>query len=209
MNVPNPGQENSNAEPIPLPSPIVFDDATNPTTSPLGDACNPDVDNDRLPDTQEAAHGASPGNRDSDGDWILDGAEVACGSSPADPLSVPAGPDADGDQLPDACEAVAGSNPNIRDTDGDGRADALEFLRFASSPTVRDSDGDGCNDAREIASVDGDRKVTSIDLSQIAQRFAPAPGDPVYSVYFDQNRDGLINALDLSLSAQQFGDCIP
>jgi glucose/arabinose dehydrogenase len=207
VSVQNPGQENSNAEPIPLPSPFAFDDATNPTTSPLGDACNPDVDSDRLPDAQETAQGASAGNRDSDGDLVLDGAEVACGTDPADALSEPVGPDADFDLLPDTCESAAGTSASNRDTDGDRLIDGFEFLRIGTDPASADSDGDACNDAMELGSVNGDRRVTAIDLGQIAQRYASEMTDPAYSPYFDLNKDGHVNSLDLQLSAQQFGDC--
>jgi hypothetical protein len=176
-------------------------------TSPLGDACNPDVDNDRLADSNEAGHGASTGNRDTDGDLAIDGAEVICGTNPADPASKPSGTDTDFDLLADACEILAGTNPAVRDSDGDRILDGFEFLRVGTNPLSADTDGDSCEDGMEIASVNGDRRVTAIDLGQIAQRYALDPSDPAYMVYFDLNRDGHVDSLDLQLTAQHFGDC--
>jgi PKD repeat protein len=201
----NPGQQNSNGEIVPLPSPAPQNDATNPLASALGDACNPDVDMDGLTAAQETVAGTDPANADSDGDRQLDGPEVRCGSNPLDGSSkVAGGPDADGDFLPDACEAIIGSNPNVRDTDVDGITDAVEYLRIGTDPTVADTDGDACGDGAEVASVNGDRVVNSLDLQAVAQRFGIST-PPVYHPVFDVNRDGAINSLDLQFVAVLFG----
>ena len=65
---------------------------------------------------------------------------------------------------------------------------------------------DGCPDGREIASINGDRAVTSIDLSQVAQAFG-LPGAPPYFAHFDINLDRKISSIDLSTVAQRFGAC--
>lgn len=206
--VANADQKNSNAEVLPLPSPIAFSDATNPLASPLGDACNPDVDADGLTIAQESAHGTDPAKSDTDGDRRLDGAEVACGSDPLDPASTPSGTDTDGDGLPDACELAIGTDPNNPDTDGDGMTDGNEFLRVGTNPLVRDTDADGCNDAVEVAAVNGDRTVNSTDLLIVASHFGPA-GGASYVGDFDVNRNGMINSVDLLFVAEQFGPCRP
>lgn len=208
--VANPGQQNSNSEIIPLPPSIPYDDHTNPKASPLGDACNPDIDADGLTNAQEASAGTNPTNPDSDGDHQLDGAEVTCGSDPLNESSMVtanAGNDTDGDLLPDACEILIGTNPNVRDTDGDGIVDGIEFLRLGTNPLARDTDGDGCADGPEVASVNFDRAVNSLDLQALALRFGVV-SNPDYAS-FDVNRDGFINSLDLQFVASQYGPCRP
>jgi hypothetical protein len=207
VDVPNADQHNSNPEPLPLPPPMTYGDATNATTSVLGDACNPDIDGDRLADDNEAALGADPALPDTDADSYLDGAEVVCGSDPAEAGSRPTGVDEDFDTLPDACEEAAGTTLGVRDSDGDGIVDGMEFLRIGTDPSSPDTDGDGCADGTELASVNGDPSVTSIDLGQVAQRFAPGFGDPNYMAHFDVNKDRLISSLDLQFIAQRFGHC--
>lgn len=53
----------------------------------LGDACDPDDDNDGLTDAQEATLGTKPKVRDSDGDGRGDGDEVSAGTDPLDRFS--------------------------------------------------------------------------------------------------------------------------
>jgi hypothetical protein len=207
--VANANQQNSNGEVIPLPASVGYDDVTNPKASPLGDACNPDVDADGLSAAQETSAGTDPAKPDTDGDHQLDGPEVTCGSDPLNAGStVGGGPDADGDLLPDACEAIIGTNPGVRDTDGDGVTDGIEYLRLGLNPLVRDTDGDGCADGPEVASVNFDRSVNSLDLQAVALRFGPSSG-PKYYIAFDVNRDGNINSLDLQFVGLQYGPCHP
>ncbi len=71
----------------------------------LGDACDPDDDNDGLTDSQEAALGTDPLNPDTDDDGLPDGDEVFVHGS--DPLDV----DTDGDLFADGTEVEAGSDP--------------------------------------------------------------------------------------------------
>jgi glucose/arabinose dehydrogenase len=203
VSVANANQANRNGEIIDLPSPVP-DDGTNADSSPLGDACNPDVDSDGLAVAAESSAGTSPENADSDGDRVIDGAEIACGSNPLDANSKPAGPNADNDLLPDACEAAAGTNPNVADTDGDGLVDGTEFLRLGQNAASADTDGDGCNDGLEVASVNGDRAANVLDLQLIAARTG-APD--AYLAHYDLNRDGAINVVDLLISAQHAGSC--
>jgi PKD repeat protein len=210
VSVANPNQLNSNGELIDLPAPIAFDDHTNPKAILLGDACNPDVDNDGLSNAAEATAGTNPAQFDTDGDRQLDGPEVACGSDPLDPLSRVlangANPDLDGDLLPAACETIAGSDPANSDSDGDGVVDGIEYLRIGIDPEDNDTDDDGCDDDIEVASLNPDSIVNSIELGLVASRFGLL-GGPLYFWDFDMNRDASINALDLLFVATRFGSC--
>jgi hypothetical protein len=55
----------------------------------LGDACDPDRDQDQLEDVDEPPPGLDPANPDSDGDGWLDGVELARGSDPLNDTSFP------------------------------------------------------------------------------------------------------------------------
>lgn len=208
--VPNPAQTNSNGEVIALPTGIAFNDLTNPKAVAIGDACNDDSDNDGLLDAEEALAGTDDALFDTDGDRQLDGPEVACGSNPLDPasrvLSNPGNPDPDADLLPAACEAIAGSDGGASDSDGDGILDGIEFLRIGTSPINANTDSDTCSDAKEVAGLNSDRVVSSIDLGFLSSRYSFA-GSPLYFWDFDMNRDGAVNSLDLLFVALRFGAC--
>jgi len=203
--VANPGQANRNAEIIPLPKPLpAYNDATNPIGDFLGDACDPDIDHDGIPNAAELTLGRSPYIADTDGDRTNDGTEIKCGSDPLNPLSNLAGTDTDHDGLPDACEAVYGTDPHNPDTDGDGVLDGVEVRYWMTNPLVKDTDGDRCADGQELASVNADRAVSAIDLQQVAMHFgAPTPEFQD----FDMNGDGRVNSIDLLFVAQHFGPC--
>ena len=97
----------------------------------IGDACDPDDDNDGLTDIDEAVWGTDPRAPDTDGDGLLDGTEVdtAQGSRCPDPLDQ----DSDGDTLTDGDEVTGGTNPCDADTDGDGLRDDVD-----PHPTIPD-----------------------------------------------------------------------
>jgi hypothetical protein len=209
----NPWQENTDSGPISTNGAVTGPDITRPNGDILGDACDPDRDNDTLTDAQEAAgcNGSgptSPTNIDSDGDRITDGYECIAGSDPTSAASTPVSParadDADGDGIADSVEALLGTDAHAVDTDADGLPDPYEVKYWATDPTQADTDGDGCTDAFEAASVNGDWSVNSIDLQLVAQRFASTTQRP-----FDINRDGQINSLDLQAAARSFGACPP
>jgi hypothetical protein len=215
----NPTQVNNDRDAVDLSPPKAFDDLTWPNSDAAGDACDPDDDNDGIDDAREAAlpdaqcptasGPTGPLARDTDDDLVLDGAECLLGADPGSAASFPpAMPLGDGDRdgLPDTIEAGIGSNPTLADTDSDGITDGVEVRGYGSSPTAVDTDGDGCGDGREIASINGDRAVTSIDLSQVAQAFG-AMGSATYFAHFDINRDRKISSIDLSTVARRFGAC--
>jgi parallel beta-helix repeat protein len=203
----NPGQENNDGEPMLLPKPVpTYNDVTNPAADALGDACDNDIDGDGIANGTETSLFLSPYVWDTDGDRTNDGTEVACGSDPLSAVSNLTGTDTDHDGLPDACETVYGSNANDSDSDNDGVLDGIEVRYWMSSAISVNTDADDCTDGREMASVNGDRKVSSIDLSQLAQYFGQLP--PSFRP-FDVNGDGQVSSIDLSLTAQRFGDCTP
>lgn len=195
-------------------APLGFDDVTLASSDGLGDACDADDDNDGFADTLEAgapcataSAATDPNAADSDGDLFTDGAECALGADPANAASTPgasAFPDADADGVPDAYDVNNASS----DADGDGIADRFEFRYYATAMLSADDDGDGCSDSVEIASINGDAKVSSIDLSQVAQHFGsyalPAPG---HVANMDVNKDAKLSSIDLSFIAQRFANC--
>ena len=207
---PNSAQTNTDDAPLTTPG-VVPIDTSIPNGDALGDACDPDMDNDGRDNDQEinGDDPSPPGGclaqtdpllRDSDGDRVTDAAECRMGSDPANPASLPViGADADHDGLGDFFEATIGSSPNAFDTDGDGISDGIEFKGYNTSPLIVDTDGDGCTDGQEIASVDSYSAVNSLDLKLVASSFA-LPLRPA----IDINKDGQINSLDLQLVARQF-----
>jgi hypothetical protein len=136
-----------------------------------GDACDPDMDNDGLPNEVERAAGTDPRNPDTDGDGLDDQLEVwgpdrAPGGAAS--LTDPLDPDTDGDGLLDGEEDAnhnglvdAGeTSPASDDSDGDSYADADERT-CGSDPTdgvdrPADADADGLCDAGVDGCVDVD-----------------------------------------------------
>ena len=214
--VPNADQKNTDA--APLITAGAPKDVTIANSDGLGDACDPDIDNDGLSNIVEGSIGPGEANHalcpsasadtdplksDSDGDRVLDGAECALGSDPMNAASKPAIPslalDPDRDGLSTAFELSIGSDPTKADTDGDGINDGIEYKGYNTSPTNTDTDGDGCPDGREISSVDANTIVNSVDLLLIALRMGRTD-QPVQDV----NKDGIINVLDLATAARNF-----
>ncbi|MEZ4472788.1 MAG: thrombospondin type 3 repeat-containing protein [bacterium] len=97
-----------------------------------GDTCDPDDDDDGVPDLAEVVHGLDPFNIDSDGDTIDDHDEGG-----------EAGTDTDGDGLIDALDD---------DADDDGLSDQEEAGDDDLATPPRDTDGDGTADFRDLDS---------------------------------------------------------
>lgn len=195
VSVPNPLQENADANLIDLSPPKAFDDTTLANSDGNGDHCDSDDDNDGRTDADEASGAGCAGQatsrtlRDTDGDRLLDGAECALGLNPNAINAAPA-----------VCNAAG-------DADGDNVPDARENCYYNTSGSTN-ADGDNCGDAREIASINGDTSVNVIDLQQIAMSPGAysSPG-PAHLVNFDVTKNGSIDVLDLQFVAARNGPC--
>jgi hypothetical protein len=149
-----------------------------------GNACDPNDDNDWIADADELSGAACAGIitdpilRDTDGDHLTDGWECANGSDPTDAGS----------------KALGASSG---DADGDRINDLWERRGYGASGTAADEDGDGCADLVEVASIDGDRFVTTTDRLAVARRslnvWAP---DPAQDYVLDIDKDGNVGIGD-------------
>jgi hypothetical protein len=186
-----PGDELPNNDPtiIDMSPPKPFDDITLPASpDAIGDACDPDDDNDGRPDLEEingyGCNGAvtNPAVGDSDGDQALDGPECDLGANPLSSASEPA---------PAAC------GPST-DADGDKLIAFREVCYYNTDPLNVNTDGDSRNDGCEVYSVNGDLAVNVLDLQQVAieQGLVTPPGTAVRNNY-DVTKSGNIDVIDL------------
>jgi hypothetical protein len=194
--VPNPGQENTDGNFIDSSPPYVpaVDDRTRARSDSMGDACDTDDDNDGILDVNEApgppcgsASGPTdPLNFDTDGDRYLDGVECSFGFDPASSASVP----------PFASCGGAG------DADADKIQDRLEICFYGTSFATSDTDGDialdGAKDGCEVASINADRIVNSLDQGKLASGIS---GAVPYHPGTDLNKDGVLSSIDQGLMA--------
>ena len=214
--VANADQTNFDAAGIDNGPGVATDDTTVANDDALGDACDPDDDNDGLPDSEDveplgatgicaAFNGAtdghpSPARGDNTNDDNGDG-------DPASPMATDAadsGPswDTDNDGVPDGYECERGSNPRDRistppalgddgdDNDGDGLTNGME-RRWGTDPNVVDTDADGMGDCREAADVDGNG-VANFPGDTIAIAKA-ASGIIGKTQDFDLDKNGVVN----------------
>jgi hypothetical protein len=194
----SPDQLNTDSACIPNGADIAGDCRANPDKDSLGDACDPDKDNDGLLNSSEgvfpipgcpsATGPTDPLKKDTDDDGAIDGYECKMGTDPTNPASRP------------VC-----TDPT--DTDGDGITDCVEELGYGTSPTTRDTDGDsrgndGCQDDKQIVDVNGDGQANILDVQAVA-RIALVKGsyDPVSKAVADINKDRVNNILDVMVAA--------
>jgi parallel beta-helix repeat protein len=230
----NPDQLNSDGGRRPN-GPIPGEWASNPSQDKMGDACDPDDDNDGLPDTSEAL--CRPGPEFSCPPATCS-CDLAVGTRPTattckldrcDPLNA----DTDGDRVVDGYEVANGYDPlnplskptwvGGSDSDGDGLLDWFERGGYntcafdgdtrpgwTTCSVSQDSDGDGCADTLEVLDLNGDRGVNVGDQLALALRTsAIGPGDPVSDAIFDVTKDGGINVGDQLLMALNTCDTKP
>ncbi len=215
-NVYNPDQLNTDAKPIDNGPYVPGDDMTVPNGDGLGDACDPDIDNDMMLNTGTSPLGVpgedvgcgsgptDPTKMDTDGDTVVDGYECLVGTDPNNAASKPklGVNDSDKDGLPDNIEALLGTDPHNPDTDGDGITDGVEVKGWGTSPLMKDTDSDGCPDNVEIADVNGDKRVNVVDLlieAKAAFHLIP------YNADLDLNKDGKLNSIDMLIVSKQSG----
>jgi hypothetical protein len=228
--VQNPDQINSDSGPPPPAGNtgaigngpgIPGDDATVPNGDSLGDACDPDKDNDGLLDVDEdplnncgqfdglPANHPNPVSGDitynDNGDLIMLG--------PGDN-----GPswDTDGDVVPDGVECALATNPRQAsgsdraacwtfagpgDSDGDGLDNTWEVCKWGTDPNRQDTDGDGRGDCTEVMDVNGNGFVTVSDAVLIRQAVFGVIGE---DGDFDINANRIITNVDAVLVQQAY-----
>jgi hypothetical protein len=186
-------------------------DATSPNGDLLGDACDPDDDNDGIDGSDPDPRGDVTYDDDNDGYPAL-GCLGVSGTDTDDD-----GPSWDAD-----CNAVRDgvtcTGSNTVDNDGDGLKERWEICKWGTSDASQDSDGDGMGDCDEVMDVNGDGLVTFLaDLNNgWAKAIMLAPQDFGKDGDFDLNGDNNLTFLgDLNVAAGLIqlapgaGGCVP
>ncbi|MDP9238560.1 MAG: S8 family serine peptidase [Chloroflexota bacterium] len=199
-NVPNADQANFDAAGIGNGPGIPGDDTTVANSDTLGDACDPDIDNDGLLNGSDPDPGGD-NTADDNGDGNT---AVGCygGTDAAD----------DGPSWDTNCNGILDgqeSNPIClaadtgADTDGDGLHDRWEVCTWGTDPNVVDSNGDGIGDCKQVMDMNGNGLVTNADALFIKRAVFGIIGK---DRDFDINGNGLItNADALIIQRAVFG----
>jgi hypothetical protein len=111
-------------------------------TDGIGDACDPDDDNDGLDDTYEVSIGTDPFNPDTDGDGVYDGQEVSIGTNPQ-------AVDTDGDGVSDDKDPFPNNAAESFDFDGDLVGDNSD-----NCPEIRNFRASGWTDINGVVHTD-------------------------------------------------------
>jgi hypothetical protein len=150
----------------------------------LGDACDPDDDNDRTNDDADACP-LNPNLQTSDSDD--DDAPDGCDNCPdlanpsqanldGDPWGDACDPDLDGDALANAqdkCPRLASADQT--DTDNDGVGDVCDNCTRAANLDQADEDMDGVGDACDVCPEVADPDQSNLDQSAYLRPIAPNP----------------------------------
>jgi hypothetical protein len=128
----------------------------------IGDACDPDVDNDGLPNAQDNCPAAyNPNQLDSDNDGVGNACDNCTNKANADQK------DTDGDGIGDACDNCANTyNPDQKDTDGDGVGDVCDNCPSAPNADQADDNENGIGDVCDPTPFGGKRIDEEFDGMQ-------------------------------------------
>jgi thrombospondin type 3 repeat protein len=127
----------------------------------LGDACDPDDDNDGLTDSVEQAKGTKRLDKDTDDDGLSDSREV--NTTKTNPTKF----DTDGDKLSDGLEL--GLTKGVSDPAGAALGTATSKFKADKDPATttkprkKDTDGDGLSDGSEDKNHNGKRNAGETD----------------------------------------------
>jgi hypothetical protein len=199
------------------------DDATVPNGDAQGDVCDPDADNDGLPDRLEAFPDSlgnyacgifgGPNIATDPGFPTLDNSSDDNGDGdPAlllgtDPSDDGTSWDGDSDGAPDGAECARGSDPldgmsqptvaqcpGTGDSDGDGLQDRWETCGWGTNPDLVDTDLDGFGDCVEAADVDGNGSLDyGLDALGVAKAILLPPSSFGKSGDFDIDKNGALD----------------
>ncbi len=189
----------------------------------LGNACDPDDDNDGVSDAAELAAGSDPLNAASTPE-VCDGqdndlagqVDEGFADTDGDGIADCVDPDDDNDGVSDAAELAAGSDPlnaastpevcdgqdndldgqvdeGFADTDGDGIADCVD----------PDDDGDGASDAAELAA--GSDPLNAASTPEVCDGLDNDLDGLVDEGFADTDGDGIADCVDPT----PLGDVIP
>jgi len=163
----------------------------------MGNACDPDDDNDGYSDAYELLRGSDPGNGNSTPE-ICDGEDNDLNDGIDEGF-----PDSDGDTIKDCLESDIDTDgdtvPNNvdEDDDNDGFSDAVE--NYVATDSLN-----ACPDSPSHAAwppdINNDTQVNILDIMEYfaANAYPSRQGiDPEYNKRLDVTADGVINILDI------------
>ena len=148
-----------------------------------GDVCEPDSDNDSIPDDCDICVG-DDATGDTDGDGIcddIDNCVFIINPDQADCDNDNEGDvcelDTDEDSIPDACDICEG-NDAAGDTDGDGICDDIDNCVALVNPDQADCDNDNQGDICEV-DTDGDSVPDACDICEGNDAAGDTDGDGI------------------------------
>jgi len=205
----NPSQLNTALPPFDNGPSMPGDDPTVPNQDNIGDACDPDTDNDTATDVQEAIGCNGSGSLDAgvpfvDVSYDDNHNANAAPNMGSDGFDDGPSADTDADGVLDGYECAHASNPknissrppalpdDAQDSDGDGLLNGWERRGWGTDPNKVDTDGDGLGDCKEAADVDGNGNVNFTNDTIAVAKAAVVPGFGRNGT-FDINKDGIVN----------------
>jgi hypothetical protein len=192
--VSNNGQQNSDSGPPPSGTGAIGNgkgipgnDATIPNGDFPGNACDPDNDNDGIPNTLDPDPlGDITYDDNNDGTWQGVGDDGPSWDSNSDAK----------------LDGWVGACGGAGDTDTDGLLDKWENCKWGTNPAVIDSDGDSRGDCTEVADVDGNGVVNLNDVVVTAKAGLLADAAFGKDGDFDSNGDDVVNLGDVVQEAK-------